>query len=141
LLETAWITEEHTTRPIDVNLQLDPFRGGGGRDHVRGVLHNLAEVYECRFDPEFPGQDTCRIEQVSDELSLKLRILVNGFCGPLSAFIREKAKPQHVRPPQQRIQWCSQFVGDRHQELVLQAIVGLGFASQLLFAIQCLVQF
>ena len=141
MLEPAWITEEHTTGAIDLDLQLDPFRGGRGRGHVRGVLHNLAEVYECRFDPELPGQDTCGIEQICDELTLKLRIVVDGFCRSLSKFIWKNSKPQHVRPSQQRIQWRSQLVGDRHQELVLQAIVGLGFASQLLFAIQCLVQF
>src|SRR5688572_23927778 len=58
LLKTARIAEEHRTMPIDLDRQLNPFSGGRSRDPIRGVLHNLAEVYECRFDPELPGQDS-----------------------------------------------------------------------------------
>ena len=43
--------------------------------------------FKGRFDPELAVQDTRRIKQIGDELCLKLRILVDGFNGSLSAAI------------------------------------------------------
>ena len=79
-----------------------------------------------------PGQDSCGIEQISDELTLKLRVGVDGFGRSLSTVIWKNASRSMSAHPN------SEFSGVRsrgscHQELVLQTIVGLGFAPQNVF--------
>ena len=81
------VTEEHAPVPIDLHLEFDPFRGCRRREGIRGVLNDPAQVHKRRFDPELAGQDTRRIEQIGDELCLKLRILMDGFHSVLATAI------------------------------------------------------
>src|SRR5207245_1825714 len=89
-------------------------------------------------DPQPARVGAGRIEQVFDDLKLRLRVALNDDGGVIDGVSVHRAGAQQSHASENRVQWRTQFVRDHRQEFVFRAVGGFGGRARGLFLRQLL---
>jgi hypothetical protein len=84
---------------------------------------------------QLSGDDAGDLEQVLDETRLRARVAFDALqCTRLRGLVHGRGA-EHPRPPEHRVQWRAQLVGERREEFVLQPVgISLPFQRRDAFA-------
>jgi len=126
LLHPRTVGMQAVERRIDVHIDLNPLDGRRrlhGSDRRGG---DLTRIDGRAFQLEVTGHDARHVEQRLDELRLPCRVVEDRRARASAAVLSERPLPQHVGPPENRIHGRAQFVGERGEKLILQAVRSLG---------------
>jgi hypothetical protein len=117
---------------VEIGHDLDPLRVGRRARRVDGGADDGGEVHGRVVDADLARDDARDVEDVLDELSLRLRVPVDDLeplGEPPGVGLASAEQP---RPAEDGLEGRSELVRDRGQELVFQAVQPLGVAARLL---------
>ena len=83
---------------------------------------DATEVERLQSQPDLARDRARHVQEVVDDLCLRLRVPLDDFRRPLALVVSKFAGDEHACPAVDRRQGRAQFVRHRHQELVLHAV-------------------
>src|SRR5262249_28038115 len=126
LLQARRVTERLFRRRAEIGDERDPLRLSRRAHRVERGFEYRNEVNQLRLDPQLARDDARRIEQVFDNLKLRLCATLDDGSDVIDGVSVRRAGAQHPRVTEDGVQWRAQFVRDHRQEFVLRATGGFG---------------
>src|SRR6185503_20353581 len=74
--------------------------------------------------------------QIVDDLSERLCVALDSAERPAGSLVVELAGPHQLSPSENRVQRCTQLMGDGREELIFEPVCRLGISSRLFLASQ-----
>ena len=99
---------------------------GGFLEGLDRAAHRIAQVQRLEPQRELAVHDAREVEQVVHQPHLLADVAVNRLQRALRQLVQAAVAAQDLGPAEDRLQRRAQLVGQRRDELVLQAIGGLG---------------
>src|SRR5215510_9200794 len=137
LLQSVGVAQHHFGLRAEMGDQLDPFRLGCRTYGPERGFDSRREVGRLRFQAQPAGDDARRIEQVFDDLELRLRVAFDNGRGLRDELAVARAGTQQARVAEDDVQRRSQLVRDHGQKFVFGAVGGfrhgahaLGFGAR-----------
>ncbi len=96
---------------------LGPGRRQRGADDA---VHQVRHRHDLRLDLELAGDDARDVEDVLDQLRLRLGVAADDVDGLPGAVGRQRAGEQHLHPAEDGVERRAQLVRQRREEIVLQ---------------------
>jgi hypothetical protein len=141
LLETAGIREQRWRTPVKRFRDRDLLRFNLWLNRVEGRITDLRQVNLLPLELELARDDPRDIEQIVDQLQLKVRVTLDDREGVREPLPIDRSGAQNSQPSQDCVQWGAELMGQRREELVFGQVRSLGFGPRLLFTLQQLVAF
>ena len=110
----------------DAAIERDRLRVRRGADRVDGAVDDRLQIDRRQLDAQLAGDDARHVEDVFDQLRLRARVAFDGVQRLLFLLGRQRARPQHARPADHRVERRAQLVRQRREELVLRPVGRLG---------------
>ena len=117
--QAVFVTERPVGRRVGLDLEGDPFRVGGRTDHLNSALDDVKKIDRARFDLEFAGDDARQVDQVVDQLRLRLCVAQHGLQSMPGVPFDSRFPQQQVRPSDNRVERRAELVREDREELVL----------------------
>ena len=105
----------------------------GGRGGLHGFEHafdDRCQVDVLNVETDFSGRDPVHVQEIVDQLGLHAGIALDDFQTLLEVLRADVSAAEQLGPAQDSVQWRAYFVGDIGQELVLEAVGGLGIGPR-----------
>src|SRR5499426_2291027 len=88
----------------------DALRLGRRPHHVERGSKRRDQINQTRLDPQLARNDARRIEQVFDDLKLRLCAALNDASSFIEILSVPRARAQHPRVAEDGVQWRTEFV-------------------------------
>jgi hypothetical protein len=98
-------------------------------DGIDRGLEHWDQIDQRRLDPQLARGDARRVEQVFDDLNLRLRVALNDRDGAVDRIDVYSANPKQVRVAEDCAQGRPQLVGNQREEFVLRTARRFGDRS------------
>src|SRR5262245_11542341 len=126
LLQTRRVAENLFWYLAEIGDERDALGLGRRAHRVERGFERRDEINRTRLDPQLTRDDARRIEQIFDDLELRLRAALDDGGNVIDGFPVCRAGAQHPRVAENSVQGRAQFMRDHRQEFVLRAVGGFG---------------
>src|SRR6185369_6917217 len=110
LLQPVRIAGDHRRRRVEVSFDPDSLRISRGPHNVDGIFNYGHDFQRLKLEIEIAGDDARHVENVVDNLCLRLRVAPDSFNCLLHRFVIESAAFQHSGPAEYRCEGSAQLV-------------------------------
>ena len=121
LLQAAGIAVDHRLA-VEAHLEGDALAQSGRPDGLDRRFHDGSELHPAGLDAELARDHPAHVEDVRDEAGLRLGVALDRVERALHHDGVQARRAQHVGPAHDRVEGRPQLVGERGQELVLDAV-------------------
>src|SRR5262249_44050838 len=131
LLQARRIAGDHPGLGVEHDLEPDLPRVGRRSHHLDRRLDHRGEVDGADLEPELAGHDARDVEEIVDELRLRLRVALDRLERAPRLLLVESPATQHARPREDRRERGAELVRDHRDEGILGAVRLLGDLASL----------
>ena len=131
LLQSRRVTRNLTNFGGEISLERDPFGVRSRVDRLDRLLNYRDQVHWPEFEPELAADDAGRVEQVIDQLRLRLPAALDDFRRLLDVLGVQAAVTQQGRVSEYRVQRRAQFMRYKREEFILHPVGLFGLAPRL----------
>ncbi len=122
LLQATWVAANMSSHWIEHDVKLDVLRLGGMVHRGDGGVHSVLQVHRLHVHAHFAGDDAAHVQQIFDELGLRLGIAFDDYQAFLKLLVVAAARAEDLGPSKNGVQRSAQFVRQGGQELVLEEV-------------------
>ena len=107
----------HDRQGLGRGVDRDAFRLRGRTHNRDGGADNPQHVHRLARQTDLPGRDVTDIQQVGDRLGLRTRVPLD-YLEAAREHLGIVRAAQHLCPPEDGVERCAQFMGERRHELI-----------------------